>query len=183
MQGDNPRYPPPRSTDDMVAPNLQCTEYRKVAQGLDGARAHGVVASICEARDADGGDYRADFSPAADRILLAVENALPPGCIADELTRRASGEVNGVVLETLPPGVTYASPVGRGRNPVPERVDGTGAAAREVCRVGQRIPTADDRAQGVSPLCSPRPGAHFFFGVERNLGTPEPRTRSGGATP
>jgi hypothetical protein len=116
----------------------------QVAEGLDRQGAHGVVASICQARDPATSDYRADFGPAFDSILLAVENALPPGCIEEQLVRRASGEVNCVVLETLPVGVTCASQADRGRDPIPVRVEGVGPSARETCRVRQLIPTPVD---------------------------------------
>ncbi|MBK7154602.1 MAG: hypothetical protein IPH72_22930 [Sandaracinaceae bacterium] len=130
----------------------------QVAEGLEARGAHGVVASICEARDGAAGDYRADFSPAFDDILLAVENALPPGCIAERLARSASAEVPCVVLETLPPGMTCASQVDRGRESVAIRVEGTGPSARETCRVVQLAPTQEDVTASRDPA-----GVGWFY--------------------
>lgn len=140
----NEAYPPRRIVD--------------VARGLDQAGAHGVVASICQSRDPDQGDFRADFTPAVDSILLAIENALPVGCTEDLLARRAGGEVNCEVLERLPAGVSCASQAGRGRDAVPVRVEGSGPSAREVCRVRQLVPTSADLGQQRSPS-----GAGWFY--------------------
>ena len=144
----NPDDPTNAALNNVAFPPRRLVE---VAEGLDRLGAHGVVASICEARDPENGDFQADFSPAVDEILLAIENALPPGCIDDELEQRASGEVQCEVLETLPPGVTCASQASRGRDPLPVRVEGTGPSARQVCRVQQRVPSAADRSAQTGP--------------------------------
>ena len=64
--------------DNPLSDNLASPPRRlvSVAEGVEQAGGHGVVASICQARDPDNGDFRADFSPAVDRILSAIANAL-----------------------------------------------------------------------------------------------------------
>lgn len=138
--------PNPDDPTNPAAANVAVPPRRlvQVAEGLDRLGANGVIASICQARDPENDDFAADFSPAVDEILLAIENALPPGCVDDDLARRPGGEVQCEVLETLPPGVTCASQASRGRDPVRVRLEGAGPNAREVCRVLQRVPTADD---------------------------------------
>ncbi|MCA9574852.1 MAG: hypothetical protein H6726_00345 [Sandaracinaceae bacterium] len=145
--------PDPDAPDDPLLTNIASPPRRlvSVAAGLDQQGAHGVVASICQSRDPLAGDHTADFTPAFDDILLAVANALPPGCIDEELARSPTGEVSCVVLETLPPGLTCASQQGRGREPTPVRVEGNGAGARETCRVAQVAPTPADVAEGRDP--------------------------------
>jgi hypothetical protein len=145
--------PDPDAPDDVSRVNSATPPRRlvQVAQGLEQQGAHGVVASICQARDPVNGDYHADFTPAFDSILLAVENALPPGCIEEQLVRRSTGDVNCVVLETLPAGLTCASEADRGRDPTPVRIDGVGASARETCRVAQLAPTAGDLSGARDP--------------------------------
>lgn len=145
--------PDPDAPNDSTRANTALPPRRlvQVAQGLEARGAHGVVASICEARDSAAGDYHADFSPAFDDILLTVENALPPGCITEQLIRRPSLGVACVVLETLPRGMTCASQAYRGREPVPVLVEGVGPEAQETCRVQQLVPTAGDLAASRDP--------------------------------
>lgn len=145
--------PDPDAPNDVMRVNSATPPRRlvRVAEGLERQGAHGVVASICQARDTANRDYHADFTPAFDKILLAVENALPPGCIHEQLARRGTGAVNCVVLETLPAGVSCASQAARGRDATPVRIDSAGASMRETCRVAQLVPTDDDLSGARDP--------------------------------
>ncbi|MBK8409986.1 MAG: hypothetical protein IPL19_18670 [Sandaracinaceae bacterium] len=58
----NPDDPTNAALNNVAFPPRRLVE---VAEGLDRLGAHGVVASICEARDPENGDL-ADFSPAVD---------------------------------------------------------------------------------------------------------------------
>lgn len=120
----------------------------RVAEGLQAAGATGVVASICEAVDAENGDYRANFGPAIDAIVAAIASKIPSSCLPRPLIRNGLGKVPCSVLEVLPLGATCAEHAGRGRDAQPVRVTEDG---REVCSVEQVAPTLELREAGVDP--------------------------------
>ncbi len=120
----------------------------RVAEGLDAAGATGVVTSICEAVDAENGNYEADFAPAIDAIVAAIASKIPTSCLPRPLIRNGQGTVSCTVLEVLPMGATCADHAGRGRAASAVSVTDDG---REVCSVVQVSPTLEQRDAGQDP--------------------------------
>lgn len=120
----------------------------RVAEGLNDAGATGVVASICQAVDAENGDYRADFASAIDAVVSAIASKIPSSCLPRPLIRNGLGRVPCSVLEVLPAGARCADHVDRGRDARPASVTEDG---REVCGVEQVAPTLEQRETGVDP--------------------------------
>lgn len=118
-----------------------------VTQGLIEAGVGGVVASICQARDAANMDYQADFQPAVRAIAARIAASLPTSCLPRPLIRRGDNQVTCEILEVLPVGATCADQAARGRDPMPVRVED----GREVCRINQLAPTAADIMNGTEP--------------------------------
>ncbi|MCA9575269.1 MAG: hypothetical protein KC668_07525, partial [Myxococcales bacterium] len=140
----NPMDPGNANLDNEAYPPRRLLE---VTRGLIEAQAGGVVASICQARDAENGDYTADFSDAVQSIVARIAASLPTSCLPRPLIRGGDNTVFCQILEVLPEGSSCAEQEARGREPEAVRMEGT----REVCRVNQVVPTPENIANGQEP--------------------------------
>ena len=121
----------------------------ETTRGVDEAGGVGVLGSICRSVDPSTGDDRVDLQPALDAVVNAIVANTPLTCAPYPLERDALGAVPCAVFETEPEGTSCAQLANLGRVGFdPPRYGGDG---REVCRVLQRTPSAQELTESRPP--------------------------------